>query len=118
MNVSVKPQVEWIEVCTLSDIPLLGSRVIKRKQGGDIALFRAGDNTVFALLDACPHKGGPLSQGIVFGHSVSCPLHQWNISLADGQAHAPDQGCAASFVVYVKAERIYLDLGQVQSLGL
>ena len=75
----------WKQVATLEDIPPLGSRVIKSAQG-DIALFRTAENEVFALLDKCPHKGGHLSQGIVFGKKVACPMHNWHIQLEDGNS--------------------------------
>ena len=55
------------KICTLNDIPRLGARVVKSAAHGDIAIFRNADDEVFALLDKCPHKGGPLSQGFVFG---------------------------------------------------
>ena len=83
----------WIQVGLLSDIPRQGSRVIKTS-GGEIALFRSVDDEVLALDDRCPHKGGPLSQGIVHGHRVTCPLHSWVIALESGEAVAPDAGCA------------------------
>jgi nitrite reductase (NADH) small subunit len=118
MSAVLQSNQQWTDVCAVNEIPVLGSRVIEREHGGNIAVFRASDNTVFALLDACPHKGGPLSQGIVFGHAVSCPLHQWTIALSDGQAHAPDQGCAASFTVLIKAERVFLDVNQLRTLGV
>ena len=76
---------DWLKVAALEDIPILGSRVVQ-SPGGDIAVFRTADDQVFALHDKCPHKGGPLSQGIVFGRKVACPLHNWNIGLDDGQA--------------------------------
>lgn len=91
-------------VCALGDIPRLGARVVRSQAHGDIAVFRAADDAVFALRDACPHRGGPLSQGIVFGHSVACPLHNWTIGLADGCAAAPDEGCAQRFAVRVEAD--------------
>src|SRR3989338_10788149 len=84
----------WVKIAGLEDIPRLGSRVVKRGNE-DIAVFRTADDKVFALHDKCPHKGGPLSQGIVHGEKVTCPLHGWNIGLADGKAVAPDQGQAA-----------------------
>ena len=77
--------VHWVRICTVEDIPLLGSRVVERASG-NIAIFRTADGNVFALLDKCPHKGGPLSQGIVAGESVTCPLHSWNIGLSTGEA--------------------------------
>lgn len=89
---------DWIEVAKLDDIPRQGARVA-RTPAGDIALFRTQDDQVFALRDKCPHKGGPLSQGIVSGHKVACPLHDWKIALDTGIAQAPDEGCAARFPV-------------------
>jgi nitrite reductase (NADH) small subunit len=73
----------WHRVCALGAIPPLGARVVKSAHG-NIAVFRTADDEVFALTDKCPHKGGPLSQGIVFGRNVACPLHGWNIGLDDG----------------------------------
>ncbi|MGH8858652.1 MAG: Rieske 2Fe-2S domain-containing protein, partial [Polaromonas sp.] len=67
----------WKPVCQVTDIPVLGARRVARPQGLDVAVFRNDQDEVFALLDRCPHKGGPLSQGIVFGTSVACPLHNW-----------------------------------------
>lgn len=100
---------EWIEVGVLSDIPKLGARVV-RTADGDIAVFRTADDEVFALRDKCPHKGGPLSQGIVHGKRVACPLHDWKIHLDSGLAVAPDEGCAARFPVTVEDGRILLSL--------
>lgn len=82
---------EWTKVCALSEIPNLGSRVVQTAQG-DIAVFRTDGDTVFALHDKCPHRGGPLSQGIVAGKTVTCPLHGWKIGLETGNAEAPDEG--------------------------
>ncbi len=92
---------DWKDICRVDDIPSLGARRVRRSAGGDVAVFRTADDRVFALLDRCPHKGGPLSQGIVFGEHVACPLHNWTISLEDGQARAPDVGCATRFAVRV-----------------
>jgi nitrite reductase (NADH) small subunit len=100
---------KWIKVGALDDIPPLGARVVQSAHG-DIAVFRNAENEVFALLDKCPHKGGPLSQGIVFGRHVACPLHNWNIGLADGQAVAPDEGCARRFPVKVEDGQVLLDI--------
>lgn len=98
---------EWIRVCLLEEIPRLGSRVVQTGNG-DIAVFRNGSDEVFALMDKCPHKGGPLSQGIVSGKTVTCPLHNWNIALDTGEAVAPDEGCAGHFPVRVVEGRISL----------
>ena len=87
----------------LEDIPRLGARVIRTAKG-DIAVFRTAEDEVFALEDRCPHKGGPLSQGIVFGRRVACPLHGWTVELQDGCAVAPDKGCARWFPTRISEE--------------
>ncbi|MGD8527009.1 MAG: nitrite reductase small subunit NirD [Thioalkalispiraceae bacterium] len=99
----------WVEVGTIEDIPRLGARVVRTTEG-DIAVFRTAENKIFALRDKCPHKGGPLSQGIVHGDRVACPLHDWKIHLDSGNAVAPDKGCAASFPVKIQGEVIWLSL--------
>lgn len=99
----------WKQVALLEDIPPLGTRVVKSAQG-DIALFRTAEGEVFALLDKCPHKGGHLSQGIVFGKKVACPMHGWHIQLEDGNAVAPDVGCARKFPVKLEGNAVYLAL--------
>ena len=96
-------------VCKLADIPVLGARRYRRDDGKVIALFRNAEDRVFALEDKCPHKGGPLSQGIVFGESVACPLHNWCVQLNDGCAVAPDEGRVARFPVKVVGEVVELD---------
>ena len=98
---------EWIEVGCVDDIPVLGSRSVATA-GGRIALFRIADGSVFALHDRCPHRGGPLSEGIVHGHQVTCPLHSWVIDLASGEATAPDRGCAPTVPVQVVDGVIHL----------
>jgi nitrite reductase (NADH) small subunit len=107
---------EWKPICLVTDIPRLGARRVQRKQGTEVALFRAEDDHIFALLDRCPHKGGPLSQGIVFGHSVACPLHNWTIALKDGCARGPDVGCAVTFSVKVDEEgQVFLNAQELAS---
>jgi nitrite reductase (NADH) small subunit len=98
-----------VDLCALEDIPRLGARRVRRMDGVEIAVFRTADDRVFALLDHCPHKGGPLSQGIVFGDKVACPLHNWTIALDSGQATAPDEGCVRRFAVRVEDGRVLLD---------
>ena len=102
-------QRDWIEIGQLDAIPRLGARIVRTEEG-DIAVFRTADDEVFALRDRCPHKGGPLSQGIVHGKKVTCPLHNWNIHLDSGEAVAPDEGCAASYPVRLEDGVIYLSL--------
>jgi nitrite reductase (NADH) small subunit len=105
----------WKQICRVEDIPVLGARRVARNQGLDVAIFRNDADEVFALLDRCPHKGGPLSQGIVFGQQVACPLHNWTISLCDGMAQAPDEGCTPRFSVKVDAGMVYLDADELAS---
>jgi nitrite reductase (NADH) small subunit len=106
---------DWIAICRVTDIPVLGSRRVSRAQGLDVAVFRNDQDEVFALLDRCPHKGGPLSQGIVFGTSVACPLHNWTIGLCTGQAAAPDEGCTPKFSVKVEAGTVFLLASELAS---
>lgn len=106
---------EWTPVCKVDDIPALGSRRVARAQGLDVAVFRNDTGEVFALLDRCPHKGGPLSQGIVFGTSVACPLHNWTIGLCTGQAAAPDEGCTPKFAVMVEDGQVSLKTAELAS---
>ena len=90
----------WVQVCRLDDIMPLGARVIPAAKG-EIAVFRCADDSVFAVRNRCPHKDGPLSEGIVHGHSVTCPLHAWVIDLEKGEAVAPDIGCVPRLPVRV-----------------
>ncbi len=92
-----------INIGHINDIPSQGARVVQTEQG-DIAIFRTTDDSVFAVANRCPHKGGPLADGIVSGHTVTCPLHNWRINLEDGQAIAPDEGWVECFTVQVDAE--------------
>jgi len=109
---------EWKKICRVHDIPVLGSRRVARPQGMDVAVFRSSADQVFALLDRCPHKGGPLSQGIVFGETVACPLHNLTIGLADGCVRAPDEGCTPKFACKVEGGEVYLDAGELATLAL
>lgn len=108
----------WVAICRVDDIPVLGSRTVPRERGLDVAVFRNADGGVFALLDRCPHKGGPLSQGIVFGTRVACPLHNWTIGLSDGCAQAPDEGCTPRFAVRVVDGTVQLDAHELASVGI
>jgi len=106
---------EWKKICLVTDIPVLGSRRVSRARGLDVAVFRNDKDEVFALLDRCPHKGGPLSQGIVFGTHVACPLHNWSIGMCDGQASAPDEGCTPKFSVKIEDGLVFLDIAELQT---
>lgn len=109
---AIETDVSWRYVCTLDELPVLGARVLERSadEGGNVAVFRNAADGVFALLDKCPHKGGPLSQGIVFGERVACPLHNWSIELKSGEAVLPDVGCTKRFPVKVEDSRVFVEL--------
>ena len=98
----------WIDIGKLEDIPVRGARVVKTARGC-IAVFRTAGDEVFALNDRCPHKGGPLSQGIVHGRSVTCPLHNWVIALDTGEAQGADKGRVRTVPLKVEAGRLLLD---------
>jgi nitrite reductase (NADH) small subunit len=99
----------WIQVGKLEDIPRQGSRVVNTETG-EIALFRSLDDQVFALNNRCPHKGGPLAQGIVHGKRVTCPMHNWMIDLETGSAVAPDVGCAHRHEMRVTDDVLFLNM--------
>ena len=106
---------QWKPVCAVADIPVLGARVVNRAHADDVAIFRNSEDKVFALLDKCPYKGGPLSQGIVFGERVACPLHNWHIELPTGCAVTPDEGCTQKFSVKVEEGKVWLDLNELMA---
>jgi nitrite reductase (NADH) small subunit len=106
---------DWILIGALEDVPRRGARTVRLEGGPPIAVFRTGEDEVFALIDRCPHRGGPLSEGIVSGHTVACPLHNWVIELETGEAKAPDVGCAPSVPVRIESGRIYLRLPTTRS---
>jgi nitrite reductase (NADH) small subunit len=102
----------WFDIGTIDDIPLRGARCVNTPQGR-IGVFRTAENQVFAVEDHCPHRGGPLSQGIVHGASVTCPLHNWVISLETGKAQGADEGAVKTISVRVEDGRLYLALDAV-----
>ena len=106
----------WVVAARLDWIPLRGARILRVGERS-IALFRTVDDSVYALQDRCPHKGGPLSQGIVHGRCVTCPLHDWVIDLATGLAEAPDEGGTATYPVRVEDGRVYVSLPAAAAAG-
>jgi nitrite reductase (NADH) small subunit len=99
---------DWIDIAALDDIAPRGARVVKTALGC-VAVFRTATDEVFALDNTCPHKKGPLSEGIVHGNSVTCPLHNWVISLETGLVQGPDAGAVVTHPARVDAGRIWLD---------
>ena len=106
------PIENWTDIGALDDIPRQGARVVKTAQGC-VAVFRTAEDQVFAMADRCPHKGGPLSEGIVHGQSVTCPLHAWVFSLETGQAQGADAGAVATYPARVEAGRVLLDIHRI-----
>ncbi len=104
----------WVKVAPFDEIPKLGARVVRTKDSEqkefDIGVFRTEDDRIFAINNSCPHKAGPLSQGIVYGDKVACPLHSWKISLVDGKAEEPDVGETACYNTKVEDGIVYLEL--------
>lgn len=98
----------WIDIGTLEDVPVRGARLV-RTPAGCVAVFRTGEQEVFAAADRCPHKGGPLSEGIVHGRKVTCPLHNWVFSLETGEAQGSDDGVIDTYPVKIEAGRLLLD---------
>ncbi|RVU03377.1 nitrite reductase small subunit NirD [Novosphingobium umbonatum] len=99
---------EWIDIGPVTQISPGNARTLPVQGGEEIAIFHTMDNQFYALVNKCPHKHGPLSQGIVHGTVVTCPLHSWNISLKTGEAQGDDKGCVPTIPVRVDAGRIYL----------
>lgn len=104
----------WIDVGSIDDIPVRGARIVKTP-AGCVALFRTDEAEVFAASDTCPHKGGPLSEGIVHGKKVTCPLHNWVFSLETGEAQGADEGSIATYPLKLEAGRVLLDAAAVEA---
>ncbi len=108
----------WVKVAPLDEIPKLGARVVRTKDAEgnpfDIGVFRLEDDRIYAINNSCPHKAGPLSQGIVYGDKIACPLHSWKISLVDGKAEEPDVGETACFNTKIEGDIIYLELKDLE----
>lgn len=102
----------WVDIGALADIPVRGARLVKISTGC-IAVFRTAHDQAYAIDDRCPHKGGPLSQGIVHGTFVTCPLHNWVISLASGTAQGADAGSVRTFPVKIEDGRLLLDVSMI-----
>lgn len=111
-HAQARPAAAWRDVGALADVPVRGARVVKTP-AGCVAVFRTSEDAVFALHDRCPHKGGPLSQGIVHGTSVTCPLHNWVINLGTGKAEGADEGSVPTVAAEIRDGRIWLSLSDL-----
>ncbi len=99
----------WIAIGSVSDIPLRGARCVNTPHG-KIGVFRTADGAVFAIDNRCPHKGGPLTEGIVHGASVTCPLHNWVFSLETGKAQGADDGAVKTYPVRIDGGQLFIAL--------
>lgn len=108
----------WVEIGSLDDIPRRGARRVARSGAAlPVAVFRTAADEIFALVDRCPHREGPLSEGIVQGCAVACPLHGWVINLDSGKAEAPDEGNTRVVPVRLDGERIWLQMPVLEACG-
>lgn len=108
---------KWLDIGPVDQLPALGARTLPVQGGEEIAIFRTANGAVYALVNKCPHKQGPLSQGIVHDTSVACPLHNWRISLITGQALGEDKGCTPVIPVKIDGGRIHIDRAAALSGG-
>lgn len=101
--------ITWFDIGNVSDIPIRGARRVELS-GDTVAVFRTATDEVFAISDKCPHNGGPLSQGIVHGNCVTCPLHNWVISLSDGEAQGADEGRTRHYPIEIEDGKLRLGI--------
>ena len=90
---------KWYPVPGAESIPPREGRKVKHKDL-EVALFNVGDGYL-AVDNRCPHKQGPLADGILSGKNVFCPLHNWKISLESGCALSGGQGQVKTYPVKV-----------------
>jgi len=106
---------EWLDIGPIDQLPALGARTLPVQGGQEIAIFRTANGQVYGLVNKCPHKAGPLSQGIVHDTTVTCPLHNWRISLISGEALGDDKGCVPVIPVKIDGGRILI--GRAEALA-
>jgi nitrite reductase (NADH) small subunit len=109
----------WKNIGAVGNIPKRGARRLAITLAGrPVAVFRTGDDRVFALIDECPHKRGPLSEGIISGDTVTCPLHNWIIELEGGKAMAPDVGCTGALPLRIIDGDIHIGFPEAEVVAL
>ena len=104
----------WVDIGAVADVPVRGARKV-RTPTGCIAVFRTDEATVYATANACPHKGGPLAEGIVHGNRVTCPLHNWVFDLETGAALGADEGRIDTYAVRIEDGRLLIDAGALMA---
>lgn len=111
MSADMNPETgtKWHPVCQIEEIPRYGGRTIRAGEV-EIAVFRLGDDRIRAVDNRCPHKQGPLAEGIVSGDIIICPLHARKISLESGEVLSPDSGCVKTYAVKIEGDEVLLQL--------
>lgn len=96
-----------IEISSVEQLPEKLGKCVKVRDM-ELALFRSSSGQIYALENRCPHKGGDLSQGIVSGEFVFCPLHDWKICMKDGKVQEPDHGCVKTYKVEMNDDKLFI----------
>lgn len=107
---------KFLYIGTVSEIPERGGKVVHIGPL-ELAVFRLSDGSLRAVENRCPHRGGPLSEGVVSGKMVYCPLHEWKIDLTDGKVQEPDIGCVQTYPVQVEGDRVWIRLDGMKATG-
>ncbi len=102
---------KWQMICREDEVPLHGGRTVvigntESNSDGEteVALFKLSTSETVAIENKCPHKGGPLSMGIVSGKTVLCPLHNTRINLISGTPEPACNEMGTARVYEVKSE--------------
>lgn len=111
----MKETKRWVRITAVENIPLREGRAVQ-VGGHVVAIFNLGDRFL-ALENRCPHRGGPLADGIVSAGTVVCPLHAWKVDLTTGsvtnQPESPQ--CVKTFPARVEADAIFVELSFTNS---
>lgn len=97
----------WYKITSINEIPKMGSRVVQINET-EIAIFKTNKNEIFALNNQCPHQQGKLSEGLIHGDVVTCPLHNTDISLENGKALGENYGCTNKYETKIDNDFVYL----------
>lgn len=103
---------------TITRVPVANYSNLKARSGysikiddKEIALFRLTNGRVYAIENRSPHpKGGVLTEGLVSGEYVYCPVYDWKISVVDGQVQAPDHGQVKTYQTEVIEDIVFIVL--------
>lgn len=106
----MKETKRWVRITAVENIPLREGRAVE-VDGQVVAIFNLGDHFL-ALENRCPHRGGPLADGIVSARTVVCPLHAWKIDLTTGSVtNQPENPqCVKTFPTLVESGAVFVEL--------